>query len=577
MNRTVAIVGLGPRGLYAAECLTAALNSRDTTEQWELVLFDNSGFPGSGPHYAPDQSSLNLLNIPLREVPLDARTESSGYVNLPAFQSYRDWQSEYTVEDDSGFDVFPSRASIGQYLQARFYSWLGAWQRAEKVRLLHSTIIRVDWTVSGASIVDSENNRYSDLYHVLLTIGHQPAIPDSSLVQWRKLAEHHPPLVLVERPYPTDRLLSDSAFTKRSVALRGMGLSMIDAVKALSEGRGGVFEPSADTQSGLRYIASGDEPRQLLPFSLDGLPMTPKPANESIDRLFQLTTDDVRLLSITFSSVKVFADGEELLDAVIKTIAEISARCCQRLDHRCLSHRSSFDLTSVISRWLHDECVEHEYIVSRDISTAAAMYKFLAMAQGDVPISVDYVVGQVWRHCQKMFYRKLAFLEEGTDVLIPFINLDQRLKRYAFGPPVGSTRRLLALVECGLIKFGIADDPDIITGDCGWILQDDANRSTTDVMINTVLASPDLGDACSPLVKQLNKDRLLNPASSDNFGALIARDGTVLDAEGNTNKQVAFVGRLAIGSIVEADALMECFGPQLEDWASSLVSRAAGL
>ncbi len=576
MNRTIAIVGLGPRGLFAAECFTAALNDRDTSEHWELALFDDSGFPGSGPHYAPNQSPLNLLNIPLREVPLEARIESSGYVDLPEFPSFCDWQSEYSIEDSNGLDVFPSRACIGQYLQARFHSWLAAWRSSGKVRLSHSTIVRVDWTVSGVSIVDSECIKHDDLCHVLLTIGHQPVKLDSSLAQWRHYADDNPPLVLVERPYPTDRFFSDSIFSKRTVALRGMGLSMIDTVKALCEGRGGVFETATDTQSGLRYIASGDEPSQLLPFSLDGLPMTPKPANESVDRLFQLNADDKKLLAKTLSLANLCSDGDQLRDAVIETVAEISARCCQRLDHRCLSHRTAIDLTSLISQWLHDGSIRHQFIVSHDVDTASAMQSYLDMARGDAPISVDYVVGQVWRHCQKTFYRKLAFISEGTDLLIPFINLDQRLKRYAFGPPVDSTRRLLALVECGLIKFGIADDPDIIMGDGGWILQDDSHRTATDVMINTVLASSDLSDVCSPLVIQLYEERLLNPAS-DKFGALIARDGTVLDTEFNRNKRVAFVGRLAIGSIVEADALMECFGTQLEDWASSLVSRMADL
>jgi hypothetical protein len=58
------------------------------------------------------------------------------------------------------------------------------------------------------------------------------------------------------------------------VAMQGIGLTFIDAVLELTEGRGGRFERAADGT--LSYKASGKEPKVIIPFSRTGLPMTPK-------------------------------------------------------------------------------------------------------------------------------------------------------------------------------------------------------------------------------------------------------------------------------------------------------------
>ena len=57
--------------------------------------------------------------------------------------------------------------------------------------------------------------------------------------------------------------------------MKGIGLTFIDAVLSLTEGRGGTFERMPDGR--LSYRASGGEPATILPFSRSGLPMAPKP------------------------------------------------------------------------------------------------------------------------------------------------------------------------------------------------------------------------------------------------------------------------------------------------------------
>jgi len=572
MERSIAVVGLGPRGLYALECLTAELNRRAPAHRPTLTLFDDSGYPGSGPHYAHDQSPLNLLNIPCREVPLAERCASSGIIDLPAFPGYLDWQEEFQIVDELGYDVFPSRASVGQYLQARFDSCWQAWQATQDCALVSNTAVLIDSSSRSRFIVDSSGTRHGEFSHILLAIGHQPVEPDESIRQWIRHSDASKHCCLVEHPYPTDRFIRSKEFLQRRVAVRGMGLSMIDTVKALTQGRGGKFSLSHDKAMRYRYDPSGREPSQILPFSLDGLPMTPKPANASIDAAYTPEDRDMERLKSILSTYDNAKDGEQFRDTFIDGMADICAAVYVGLgERRLLRELLRQDVAIVIKRWLHDESICHPGLVSHDLATDTAMHLFLPMATEQAPISIDYCVGQVWRHCHKTIYEQLAFARFGTQFLVPFILLDQRMKRYAFGPPVDSVARLLALVDCGIVKFSISEDPVIRSKDEEWTLIDNGEKRAVDVMINTVQAPPDLSKVTSPLVVSLREDQVLVPVK-ESFGAITYPDGRVpMTVDPVRDSSIAFVGRLATGSIVEADALMECFGPALEHWAESVV------
>jgi len=109
-----------------------------------LLLFDDSGYPGCGPNYAPVQSIFNVLNIPCREVPLRTRVATTGRLNIPECPSYLDWQTEHKVINEHRHDEYPSRASIGKYLQARFRSWMVGWESTDSVELVSSSVLDVE-------------------------------------------------------------------------------------------------------------------------------------------------------------------------------------------------------------------------------------------------------------------------------------------------------------------------------------------------------------------------------------------------------------------------------------------------
>ncbi|WP_367129649.1 MULTISPECIES: FAD/NAD(P)-binding protein [Streptomyces] len=112
---------------------------------------------------------------------------------------------------------------------------------------------------------------------VFLTTGHTPpaALPeqDRPLGEHRRVRDIYPPVSRFAAIQPG-----------QTVALAGTGLSGMDALAALTLGRGGKYTTAADGT--LHYVPSGDEPRILL-YSRTGLPFRARPRANREGRLYE--------------------------------------------------------------------------------------------------------------------------------------------------------------------------------------------------------------------------------------------------------------------------------------------------
>ncbi len=349
---------------------------------------------------------------------------------------------------------------------------------------------------------------------VVLTIGHQPVEPDESMIRWRTFTEEFTQFTLLSDPYPTSDIINSKAIHSQStVAIRGFGLAMIDVVKALTEARGGEFVVSDERSRKMIYKPSGHEPSRMLPFSLDGLPLVPKPLNASVDKQF----DPGRTLQRKFEEKCrhiAAAQGEESdpLHDLIEILSDIQVNQFLALDNLAMAHSlSRGQLLSIAHQWLADADYRHDLIVSSELPAEDAMRVYSRMACGQEPCSFDYCQGQVWRHLQPIMFRCLSHTRLGADVISEILMLHERMKRYSYGPPVDSTQRLLALRESGLLSFVVVDDPDIELTPGGWKFHAEQSSVCADVMIDSVLASPDLERISSPLIRQMRNDHTSDP------------------------------------------------------------------
>ncbi|MEC7259655.1 MAG: FAD/NAD(P)-binding protein, partial [Pseudomonadota bacterium] len=261
----IAVIGFGPRGLGAVEALAGL--AHDSGARLHIDIFDTNRAPGAGPNFDPGETPLCLLNVPVRDVDLPHP--------LGNFKTFSDW-----LAPDNHPDTFPTRAQLGRYFTARRDHLCdtlpaGLTLTFHDCDVSHISPVDGRWQVSSG---EHATGRYDE---VLVTVGQPETHPDDQLARWQthaadtgaELAQVYPARDLMQRA---------KDWAGKTVGLRGLGLSTLDALRVLTLGQGGEMRDG-------RYMPSGREPALIVPFSLDGQPPAPKPETGQIDALFTPT------------------------------------------------------------------------------------------------------------------------------------------------------------------------------------------------------------------------------------------------------------------------------------------------
>ena len=563
----IAVIGCGPRGLAAIESLlqVIALARRDLP--FTITVFEPNTAPGAGPNYSPEQSDLNLLNIPCRDLTLVGRPT----IQLPscciaAFPSFDQWMKiKRSAAVDP--DEFPPRRLLGDYLHDRFNTLVSTLVPNGILTLVAKVVtdIKVEQETFA---VHADQECCGSFKEVLVTVGHQPLQLDKQLERWKHHGDSDADTRLWVDPYPTRYLSQSSAITSLStVALRGFGLTMIDVARALSEGRGGRF--TAGETGRLVYDRSGNEPRSIVPFSLNGLPLAAKPATSDIDAGFEPDSTARSALLATLQSL-ITDSPDCVVDALQREFRQLVINVW-RQQHR-ITTRSERSLDSCLSNWLAGKSTDSPYFLPEQLSPAQTMEAYLDMALAKQLPSLEYCAGQVWRHIQADIYDVFSHSLVGVTVMQDVIELDEVMKRFSYGPPVDQIMRMLALVDDGLLRFEVVDDPDIHLLPTGWLLTDKPDEVIATVMINTVIPSPILRHVASPLISNLLKANLLI-CYADELGASTGPSGLSSGITNGRYPSLSLLGRLATGSVIGPDSIHDCFSDHARHWAEAVHCR----
>lgn len=568
----LAIIGGGPRGLSALESLYAQAAQENLFTKIKTTVFEETNQLGNGPVYNLEQPDSNWLNVSERGLTIPKREAIiSGALKIPAFPSYQDWCNyNNNSHGEDEVDEFPFRSTLGKYLRERFNSIADILLHKKLLEIKYSKVVNVDYLDKKLVIDTGRQNKYI-FDEVVLAIGHQPTEIDQQIKNWKDQIENKNELILLENPYPVSSI-KNAIYNTDTVGLRGFGLAMIDAVRAIASENGN-FKIVGDSTREMIYRPSNTKPIKIIPFSLDGLPMTPKPLNKKIDKWFIPTDKELRTFKNALQNAIAKEENLENGKFVLNAIAPIVKQKFLTLENRALTHQlSSKELENLIISWLADENVEHDLIISKDKDTCDSMREYVGMAVGEVKISLDYCAGQVWRHCQPIMYKQLSFRDLDETVIATLINRDERLKRYSYGPPVDSLQQLIALVDEGTLLLDFVENPDITVTKTGWKLKKNSKTITTQVMVDTVLDSPKLKKVKSPIVKSLLYDSLVKPLHSD-LAIGTYKNALVQLGSDKTQIPLAILGRLAKGTLIGVDAILECFGLRSELWAEGVTKR----
>ncbi|AZA11861.1 FAD/NAD(P)-binding protein [Corynebacterium gerontici] len=223
----LAIIGGGPRALFAVEELVSATEKLNGQARIDVTVFEPET-PGAGWVYRQDQPACWRLNAPAAMV----RT------SLGSAQEFL-----------GSAEPFPPRREVGRFLAASWDALVAELPEHLSVQVESTRVAELarsgdQWVINGQCFEE-----------VLLATGHQHA--------WAgQLDANHPYF---------DGL--DAVAPGAEISVRGAALTFIDVCLALSEGRGGRFEG----EGLLRYVAGGEEPARIQPVSRSGRFMEVKP------------------------------------------------------------------------------------------------------------------------------------------------------------------------------------------------------------------------------------------------------------------------------------------------------------
>ncbi|WP_107037518.1 FAD/NAD(P)-binding protein [Brumimicrobium mesophilum] len=571
--RKVGIVGVGPRGGYALERLILELAKQRSLTNIHISLFEATGYFGNGHVYNLNQNPANWINITERVLDIKGRKSIEiDNLKIPSFPSYHEWLQK----DEASFmkeikDSYPPRIKMGEFLTQRFQSLVQPLILKGIVSLHVEEVLDVKLLNSNKIQIVSNKEVYDDFEEVLLTIGHQKTKLSDQIKEWDNYAKNLAGVNLYKYPYPLSDFLTHKSFNKDvKIGIRGFGLAFVDVMRAIAKEFGEFIVENEKTQL-ITYKTKHSIEGMLVPFSLDGLPLVPKPINGQVDKIFQPTSSDLEEFENRIGDKQIQKAAESprfLLTAFADTASKIYFELSNSNKPQEISKT---EVEKLIVNWLRDQSFEHATITSKIQSAEKSMRDFVGMATGEEEISLDFCIGQVWRHFQPSIYKKLSYNECSDDVFEEIIALDESTKRYSYGPPVESIQQIIALVEAKVLNLNLVTDPNIELTQNGWELSNSKKSSIVTMMIDCVLDAPRIKSVKTSVVNNLLSDGIIK-AVHDKLGVATDENGYLIPENKDRSIPIALLGRLAKGTVIGVDAILECLGDRPRKWAE----KAAG-
>ncbi|MFZ4261333.1 FAD/NAD(P)-binding protein [Sphingobacterium sp. HJSM2_6] len=260
----ISIIGGGPKGFYALTQFLTLCDRRGLNTNVQIHWFNSNPNFGSGPHYQPDLPDYLLLNQCIADV--NCWEEEEWKLDEEKHASLKAWiQKHKTCNQTVQNEDLCTRELFGRYLIDSLLSILQAHKSNIRIHLIQGKIEDISLTKKYIKLTANQQVLPYKYQSILLATGHsfQNIIPEAIINNASSEVSY------ISEPYPLQQL--DHIRPKSEVAIRGIGLSFIDVMLYLTEGRGGIFYKNDQE---LKYLPSGNEPI-LFPFSKTNLPILP--------------------------------------------------------------------------------------------------------------------------------------------------------------------------------------------------------------------------------------------------------------------------------------------------------------
>ncbi len=558
----IAIVGMGPRGLLVLERLLT-LASAEPRLPVRIAVFE-PGEPGVGVHMRgqPGYLMLNTVASQLSVFP-DLPSVACGPAR-PGPTLY-DWcAARGTRLDGRGQpcaapggrpvepgDILP-RSLLGDYLHWSFARITASLPAHVSLVVHHEAVVACRESSAGGWVLDGADGRREHADALFLTTGHGGASPATPAL----------------RPYPLPGVLA-AVGARDSVAIAGLGLCAMDAIAALTAGRGGRVREVAG--GSLVYEPSGHEPRILL-FSRGGRPFHARPGR--FDPGWQraqptfLTAGAVADLRARASSGRLDFE-QQVLPLMKDEMRAAYYRGCARLAGGTALARVEGMLLparGVAARAYAFDCLQQlhgaydpdEALQTGPVALPAREYgawlrewiaRDLQESRKGLAGSPAKAALEVWRDLRDNLRRIVAH-----DGLMPasracFFRTDAPLaNRLVGGPQMERYEELLALIDAGVVR--VLPPAYAAFEDGHWRLRPrEAGQPEVEAqhLVQAQVEASGLGGAAWPLLSQMHAEGNLRPI--DGLGTVdVDADGHPLDADGRPHANAWMFGPATEGA-----------------------------
>ncbi|WP_036155527.1 FAD/NAD(P)-binding protein [Maribacter forsetii] len=573
----VGIIGFGPKGFYGFERLIAYLNEADILNDIQIHIFNTTEFVASGDVYRTDQPEYLIMNYANRNI--NSWVLQEPFSIASATPDFITWLTA-KGHTNAAPGKYAPRAVVGSYL-------------VDCYRLLLEQLpknIKVITHIGTVTNMIKKNHKYQVFYtegkrgaqeavvcnKVLFTTGHHSfkTQKNQSDISDNK----------IDFIYPTNEKLKHIS-SPSLVAIKGFGLTAIDAILALTEGRGGNFEKN--DIGDLKYVSSGREPHKIYPFSRTGLPMIPRNGSPMSETELHFFTKEIiaelkqdRSISFNCSLLPLIKNefyfayynvlfnnyGHQFYFDEDFTVIEKQVKYF----HEDYPDAPVFNWETIVNPF------KEKSVLSTDEIQNYMQYLIDEVKNGEEKSPLMSAVA-TWRKISPIFNELYSF--GGLDAVSHrefdsyYFGLFNRL---SYGPPVKNVQKMLALCKAGFLDFTYAKSATISIDDFDSnfsLYMENGQRTEINYFVNATISRAKEGGFKNELYQNLLKNGLIREfenksKTSYKPGCIeINKAGNAIDVNGHVNHDISFYGTPTEGITFDNDTLSRTRNDFASVWA----------
>ena len=565
----IGIIGLGPKGFYGFERLVAELDRCDDCSAITIHLFNETENFASGWIYDPNQPEYLLMNYPNKYI---SCSPSNTLQPLIPIQSLSDWLSAtYNLPKEQIDSQVAPRAVVGKYLQYYFERILNAARTKINIQLHTTCVTDILKETEGYKLLTQNSCcKHIHFQSLLITTGHSPAI--QSCKQQKKESQCYIPFV-----YPLSENLNPIP-PQSTVLCKGMGLTAIDAILELTEGRRGVFKKN--TSGAFDYLKSGNEPALIIAYSRSGIPIVPRgDQSGTLNSTSHFLKNKID--SILNSHTRVGFERDilpwiklDIESAYYQMLFKMYGFEYTPSDvaHFNAAKTDFHRLNLAIAPFKADELLYPEAHSNLNYANSPENYWNFWIEELNHAQSPWVAAASAWRNLSKEFNRlyQTALLTSKSrkrfqDTYFGLFN------RIAYGPPIENIKKMLALHQAGILNFSFARHPSTVSTKRGWTVTLNDRKQDADFMIDARI--PRKFTKSSAILFNGNSTTSLfsSPQEQDWIDLHCTIEGHPISSSGAIEKNIVLYGTPTEHILFDNDSLSRAHNDTSSAWARNTV------